>query len=176
MKKIKFLALALASALTFGFVGCDNDDDIEYTGTVLKNGDVITLSTKDDQASYELRFTFSINDGNLVVVGLNDTARVTGFQDFNYCPTVVKVVDLGKVSGLNKIDEYPADADFEGTSVPAVEKHGYVIKAIGDGKLDNYENPNLHDPLPQYARIWLEEDNGEGFNLRYEFPWTVPTE
>ncbi|MCR4815944.1 MAG: hypothetical protein K5842_02005 [Bacteroidales bacterium] len=169
MKKFRFLAIAMAAMMALGFTSCKGDDDIPYTGTTLKNGEIVTIYG-DNAAAYQLRFTFGIDGGNIVVIGLNDSAA-NGY--FTNCGTGVSIVDVGKVRGLNKIDELPSDSEFTSATVPAVEKHGYVIKAWGTANFnESYpDNPTLTDPETKYARIWLEEANGDGFNLRYEFPF-----
>lgn len=177
MKKFRFLAIAMAAMMTFGLTSCKGDDDIDYTGTTLKDGETVTIYG-DNAASYQLRFTFGIEGGNIVVAGLNDSADLgTNPNYFTNCPTGVSIVDVGKVNGLKKIKEYPADGEFTSATAVAAEKHGYVIKAWGAAGLSvSYpDNPNLKDPETKYARIWLEEANGTGYNLRYDFPF-VPEE
>ncbi len=174
MKKFRFLAIAMAAMMALGFTSCKGDDDIPYTGTTLKNGEIVTIYG-DNAAAYQLRFTFGIDGGNIVVIGLNDSADLNSsvLNYFTNCGTGVSIVDVGKVNGLYKIDELPSDSEFTTATVPAVEKHGYVIKAWGNANLHTSypDNPNLTDPETKYARIWLEEANGDGFNLRYEFPF-----
>ena len=179
MKKIKFFAMAMAAMMSLGMVSCNKDKNLDYTGETLTNGGVITVKEKVDNASYETRFTLTLRGTDLVVTGLNDTARVQGYSDYPNCNTGVGIMDYGKVNALSKIDEYPGDSDFkdaEGhfvTTLPAAEKHGYVIKTWGDGKLDLFQNPDLKDPRAAYSRIWLEEADGDGFKVRYEFDYTI---
>ena len=173
MKKFNFFAIAMAALMTLGLTSCKGDDDIPYKGTVLHNGETVTIYG-DELASYQLRFTFGIDGSNIVTPGLNDSADLNNAPNFfTNCGTGVAIVDMGKINGLNKIEELPSDSEFKEASAPAAEKHGYVIKAWGKANLQGSypENPNLKDPETKYARIWLEEADGDGYKLRYQFPF-----
>ena len=173
MKKMRLLAITMATMLTFGFVSCGNDDDIPYEGIELANGEFIEIEDfgTDTTASYKLHFKVRLENGNLVVEGLNTTSHLTQIPSTYILNTSARIADCGKVNGLNKLDAAPAEADLAAEQV-AVEKHGYVVAAKGAANLDNLGNPTFHDPALQYMRIWLEEATDKGFKLRYEFPFT----
>ena len=177
MKKMRFLAIAMATILTFGFVSCGPDDEeIPYEGIELANGEFIEIEDfgNDASAAYKLHFKVYLSSGNLVVEGLTSDAALTQIPSTMELNTSAKIADFGKVGGLSKIDEIPADGDFANQQ-PVAEKHGYVVAAKGAANIDSYQNPQLHDPVQQYMRIWLEEATDKGYKLRYEFPF-VPAE
>ena len=179
MKKMRFFAIALATLMTFGVVSCKSDDDIEglVSETLVNGGSPIYLHYKEANGCYELRFNISLENNNIVVTGLTDTLNKPGLPSMPNMNTACGVVDAGKSGSLSGIDEYPADNDFVGAdnhlivSVPAAKKHGYVIKVIGDGKLNQYGLPDVRDPETQYARLWLEDEATNGFKVKYEFPF-----
>jgi hypothetical protein len=173
MKKMRFLAIVMATMLTFGFVSCGNDDEIPYEGIELSNGQFIEIEDfgSDATAAYKLHFKVWLSDGKIVAEGLTSKPVNTLLPETMDLATSAKVADCGKVNGLNKLDKVPAAADLADNQT-AAEKHGYIIVVKGAGNVDSYENPNLHDPAQQYMRLWLEEKSGDGFKLRYEFPFT----
>lgn len=181
MRKLRILAIMMATALTFGMVGCgDKDDDLDYEGIILKNGESIEIESfgNDATASYPLHFTITLEKGQIVATGLYSklteaALSVPGMSNRD-CPTLAKVADVGEVKALSKIEEYPAESEFDGSKA-ATEKHGYVIMAKGDMNLNGYEHPDLHDPATMYVRMWLEEATDGGFKVRYEYPF-VPVE
>lgn len=170
---MRFLAIAMATILTFGFVSCGDDDEIPYEGIELNNGEFIEIESfgTDSTAAYKLHFKVWLSDGKLVVEGLTSTSAITAIPETMSLSTSVKIADCGKVNGLNKLDEAPADGDLA-DSQNATEKHGYIVVAKGSANVDIYQNPDIHDPVQQYMRIWLEEKTDNGFKLRYEFPFT----
>lgn len=177
MRKLRFLAIAMATALTFGMVSCgDKDKDLPYEGIELANGEFIEIEDfgNDASAAYKLHFKVYLSSGNLVVEGLESTSDMTQIPSTMVLNTSAKIADFGKVGALSKIDEIPADGDFADLQ-PAVEKHGYVVAVKGDAKLNSYSIEGIHDPALQYMRIWLEEATDKGFKLRYDFPF-VPEE
>lgn len=173
MKKLRFLAIAMATVLTFGMVSCGpKDDDVPYEGITLNDGEFIEIESfgNDASAAYKLHFRVYLSSGSLVIENLTSNIVITGMPDMA-CTTSAKIADIGKVSGIAKIDEVPEASEFK-DNVPATEKHGYVVEAKGTQNINAYENPNMHDPATQYMRIWLEEATSNGFKLRYEFPFT----
>ena len=177
MKKMRILALAMATMLTFGMVSCgDPDEELPYEGIELANGEFIEIESfgNDASAAYKLHFKVYLSDSKLVVEGLESKSEFSMIPATTVLNTAVKIADFGKVGGLTKIDEIPADADFADSQV-ATEKHGYVVSAVGAANLDSYGNPDIHDPKMQYMRIWLEEATDKGYKLRYDFPF-VPAE
>ena len=180
MKKTRFFAIMMAALMTIGLVSCKNDDEIPYDGKTLANGEFIEIESygNDNNASYKLHFTMGLENNFLVMTGLDSPIvdPPLGMPDIE-CHTGIAIMDFGKVSGLVKIDEIPADNEFKDqdnkyvNSLPAVEKHGYVIKVWGAENLDSYQHPQLHDATTQYIRLWLEEQTDNGFKLRYEFPY-----
>lgn len=173
MKKIKFLAFAMATMLTFGMVSCgDKDKYLPYEGIELANGEFIEIEDfgSDATAAYKLHFKVWLSSGNLVVEGLTSTSPFSQVPETMVLNTIAKIADCGKVGGLSKIDEAPAESDLADAQ-PAAEKHGYVVAVKGGANLDSYSLPDIHDPVQQYMRIWLEEATDKGFKLRYEFPF-----
>lgn len=172
MKKMRFLAIAMATMLTFGMVGCGGNDE-PYDGIELANGESIEIEDfgSDATAAYKLHFKVTLANGQLSVEGLTSESALTQIPSTVVLNTTAKIADAGKVGSLSKIDEIPADGDFAAAKT-ATEKHGYVVSAEGAAKLNSYGNPDIHDPAKQYMRIWLEEATDKGFNLRYEFPFT----
>ena len=174
MKKIKFLALTLIATMSFCLLGCKNDEP--YDGETILDGQSIEIKGfgNDATASYPLHFRLTFSNGYLIAVG--DTSSLTAEalavpgMTSRVCPTAVSISDVGKVRSLNKIDEYPAESTFK-DSVQVIEEHGYVIEAHGNAKLDAYQHPDLHDPAPQYMRLWIEEAIDGGWHYRYEFPF-----
>ena len=173
MKKMRFLAIAMAAILTLGFVSCGNDDDNPSEGIELNNGDCIEIEDfgTDATAAYKLHFKVWLSDGKVVAEGLYSKSVISILPETMDLATSAKVADMGKVNGLNKLDEIPADEELS-DSQDAVEKHGYIIAVKGAANIDSYQNPDLHDPAQQYMRLWLEEKTDNGFKLRYEFPFT----
>lgn len=174
---MRFLAIAMATILTFGFVSCGPDDDeIPYEGIELSNGQSIEIEDfgNDATAAYKLHFKVTLSDGKLVAEGLTSKPVINVLPETMDLATSAKIADCGKVNGLAKIDEAPADADLADNQ-EATEKHGYVVAVKGAANIDSYQNPQLHDPAIQYMRIWLEEKTDNGFKLRYDFPF-VPAE
>ena len=173
MKKMRLLAIAMATVLTFGFVSCGNDDDIPYEGIELANGEFIEIEDfgTDVTASYKLHFKVKLESGKLITEGLTTTSHLSQIPSTYTLNTSAKIADCGKVNGLNKLDKTPAEADLAAEQ-PATEKHGYIVAVKGAANLDNLGNPDFHDPALQYMRIWLEEATDKGFKLRYEFPFT----
>lgn len=164
----------MATVLTFGMVSCgDKDKDLAYEGIELANGDCIHIESfgTDTTAAYKLHFNVWLSDGKLVVEGLTSTSTFTQIPATTVLNTNVKIADFGKVGGLSKIDEAPAEGDLA-DSQTATEKHGYVVVAKGGANLNSYGNAQIHDPAQQYMRIWLEEATDKGFKLRYDFPFT----
>lgn len=164
----------MATILTFGFVSCGPDDDeIPYEGIELSNGQSIEIEDfgNDATAAYKLHFKVTLSDGKLVAEGLTSKPVINVLPETMDLATSAKIADCGKVNGLAKIDEAPADADLADNQ-EATEKHGYVVAVKGAANIDSYQNPQLHDPAIQYMRIWLEEKTDNGFKLRYEFPFT----
>ena len=173
MKKMRLFAIAMATMLTFGFVSCGNDDEIPYEGIELSNGQFIEIEDfgADTTAAYKLHFKVWLSDGKIVCEGLTSKPTASILPETMDLATSAKVADCGKVNGLNKLDEAPAEADLADNQT-AAEKHGYVIVVKGAANIDSYQNPDLHDPAQQYMRMWLEEKTDNGFKLRYEFPFT----
>ncbi|MBP5327500.1 MAG: hypothetical protein J6Y98_06285 [Bacteroidales bacterium] len=180
MKKMRFFAIALATLMTLCVVSCKSDDDIEglVKETLVNGGSPLYLHYKDANASYELRLNISLENNNIVVTGLTDTLNQTGYPTMPGMNTICGIVDDGKCGSLSAINEFPEDNEFLDAaghfvvSVPAAKKHGYIIKVVGDGKLNAYQLPDIKDPETQYARLWLEEETSNGFNVKYEFPFT----
>lgn len=181
MKKLRFLAVALLATFTMGLVGCDKDKDLDYTGETLNDGAFVEFDTygnNNPKAAYKLHFKVGLSKGQVTAIGLTSPCDNAMIPSSVTCPTGVAVVDMGKVKGLSLIETLPADDQFKSTTATANEKHGYVIKVWGDAKFDlAYDNnPDLRDPAPHYMRLWLEKEDGSGFKVRYEFPWTPAAE
>ncbi len=180
MKKFRFLAIAMAAFMTISFVGCgDKDKDLDYTGSVLKNGESIEILDMgtDQTAAYPLHFKLTLKNGFLYAENMSSKPTEAAFSyhmpDID-CPTSASIVDCGEIKGLTDLTTYPIAGYAD--SIAATEAHGYVIMAKGNAKVDMWENENLHDPVAQFMRIWLEEQTDEGFKLRYEWPWVIVAE
>lgn len=181
MKKMRFLAIAMASLLTFGLVSCgepENEDNYQTINLSATTFLEIETQVHDQNAAYPVHFKMTLDGGKLVVEGLDSRASETGLanglSDYSLFHSTAKIADFGKVGGIAKIDEYPEATTF-GHEALAVEKHGYVIEVHGSENVNGYENPNLHDPSNLYIRLWLEEPTADGFKVKYEFPF-VPVE
>ena len=179
MKKFKFFAIALSALFTLGLTSCnkDYDEDIagKYVEITLLDGESITIcdSTCTNPldttgiAGYPLYFTVTLNDGNLVVKGLQHaTCQKPGLPS-NPQPTSAYIKSMGKVKGLIKIEDRPDATD---TLVSAEAEHGYVVKAFGTSKFTESYGQNFHicDPDDLYMRIWLKEEDGNGYVVRYQ--------
>ena len=186
MKKLRFLAIAMATVFAMSFVSC-GDDDIEYEGVILEDGDFIEIGATnesdpkykegfgyDTTAAYPAHFKVTLESGNLYITILtskNTAASMTipGMSERD-CVCAGRIGDYGKVNALSKINSY-LGADQYTDTVAAIEKHGYVVEVHGDMKFDKYGNPALHDLQSQHMRIWLEEATDKGFKVRYEYPY-----
>ncbi|MBR3528891.1 MAG: hypothetical protein IKN84_04440 [Bacteroidales bacterium] len=186
MKKLRFLAMVMAAAFTLSFVSC-GDDDIEYEGVILEDGDFIEIgaSTQNDAnynqgfgydttAAYPAHFKVTLRNGKLVITNLTaqNTAESLQIPGMNLrdCQCAARIGDYGKVNALSKINTY-LGADQYSDSVAAEEKHGYVVEVHGTMNFDSYGRPELHDLKSQHMRIWLEEATDKGYKVRYEYPY-----
>ncbi len=176
MKKLKFLAMAMAAVLTLGFVSCGDDD--EDNAIELKNGEFIEIEGlgTDSTASYPVHFKMTLENGMLTISNMSskptaETQQIPGMNNRD-CPTSAKIADVGKVKSLSKIDEYPSASAYS-MSVAAAEGHGYVIEAHGAANFDSYGSDAVHDITSQYTRVWLKEATEDGFKVLYEFPFVV---
>ena len=182
MKKMRILAIAMATMLTFGFVSCGDEEDTNFDGYVLEeNGTPLEIRGLGfcDTACYPLHFEIMLRNNHLVMV--NDTAMIIdsvrqahapSFPDpIGGCWSAAKIHDNGKVKGLYEIKGTPNDLY---DSLPAVSEHGYIIEA--HGTLDIHI-PGMYVPTKQYMRLWIEgsTDNG-GYKVRYEFPFDPSNE
>lgn len=170
---MRFLAIAMATILTFGFVSCGPDDEeTPYEGIELANGEFIEIESfgSDSTAAYKLHFKTYLRNDSIVIESLSSNISISGMPDMD-CRTSALVADMGKVKALSKIDEIPAESELA-QAQKAEEKHGYVVVVKGIQNVNAYQNPTIHDPETQYMRIWLEEKTDNGYKLRYGFPFT----
>ena len=176
MKKLKFLAIAMAALFTFSVTSCK--DEVEGTTYELNNGEFLEFEGlgTDSTAAYPVHFRMTLQEGMLVITNMSSKptaqAQQTPGMNNRDCPTSARISDFGKVKSLSKIDEYPAESSYAAEKA-AAEGHGYVIEAHGAANLDAYGNENLHDIKSQYARVWLKETTDNGFKILYEFPFVV---
>lgn len=175
MKKFRFLAIAMATVLTFGLVSC-GEDKTPYEGIELNDGEFIEIESLgfDTTASYPVHFKVILINDSLVIESMSSTPTEAAMQipgmNGRPCFTQAGICDYGEVRSLGKIDEYPSASSLK-IAVKAIEKHGYVVEAHGVAQLDAYHIDGLSDIKSQYMRIWLEEATETGFKLRYEFPF-----
>lgn len=182
MKKIKFLALTLVAALSFGLTSCDKDKDLDYQSQTLKEGEFVDVHDLNTDANpiYKLHFNFGIVNGNLVVTGLTSRPEFPNPPANMSDPvTAVGIMDFGEVKGLSLVDPRPADATFFNgetpvLSVKAEKKHGYVFKAWGATDFSSYGvlyDMGFTDPTPVYGRIWIQKIKDDEYTVRCEYPW-----
>lgn len=174
MKKLRFLAIAMAAALSFSLASC-GDDPTEYDGLEMHEGDFIEIEGYgyDTTAAYPAHFKVTLQNDSLIITNmssLNNAASQALLGERN-CPTAASIADMGKVKSLSKINHYAGANDYK-AGVPAVEGHGYVVLAVGNAHFnEGYNNPDIHDLSAQHMRIWLEEAIEDGYKVRYEFPF-----
>ncbi len=186
MKKLRFLAIAMATVFAMSFVSCGDEPD-EYEGVVLEDGDFIEIGAElesspkyhegfgyDTTAAYPAHFKVTLRNDSLIITNLSSkntavSQTIPGMSERD-CLCAARIGDYGKVNALSKIKSFlGADQYFMG--VLAVEKHGYVVEVHGTMNFDQYQYPNLHDLQPQHMRIWLEEATDKGYKVRYEYPY-----
>lgn len=177
MKKIKFFVVAMAALMTFGMTSCKDDGVINESVTLTKDKPII-ISSKgtDTTATYPIKVKISLEGSEIVVLGQPSSpdASTESILHNRDCGNYATVADFGEVKKLKKINAIP-DAKKFGEKVVATEKHGYVIKGEGKANLNAYSNqyPQLKDPQPLYIRLFVSKAAGDGFEVEYDYPFTV---
>lgn len=177
MSKIKFFSMVMAALMVFGLTSCKDDGVVNETVTLTKDNPIIISSKgQDTNATYPIKLKISLEGSEIVVLGQPSspdpsTESILHNRDMG---NAAYIADFGEVSKLKKINSYPDGSKF-GEKVVATEKHGYVIRGEGKANLNAYaaQYPELKDPDPLYIRLFVKKAADNGFEVEYDYPFTV---
>lgn len=188
MKKLSFLAVALAAILSFcSCADKDEKEGIDFTSMEMTEGTGIQVygtsevgyKLHDLAASYGLMFRMVFRNGYLCMedsVAKSDDFRLKGTYS-----TKSEIIDLGEGKSLISVDEYCAE---HGNVMPIVgysdsvvcqEGHMYLIRAWGSADLKGLypTATDIKDCDPITIRMYVGKElkEGNGFEMRYQFPY-----
>ncbi len=177
MKKIKFLAIAMAMLAVAGLTSCNRDKDLDIKTYDLTNATPYVVTDYDytPTAAYGVSFTLGVEGETLMAInGLSKVkeAYYSVLSANAQFPCDASIVDVGKARSVSSIKEIPTSG-YE-PQVAAQEGHGYVMKIECNAIANSYPGAPVTDPETMYVRFIITEAiEAGGYKVAIEYPFEV---